>query len=191
MSGMGIAERWEIGSRGARVVHRYERLVQVDVQQQLTSGGTHVIGLDRKVLPNPSLDPKVVLINVGIAQIWILRTNAHQATGRQPRALLPVIRNQRNILVITRRPGELARLRYERRLVRGQAVGCVQAHVRGNVVEHFVITHAESCPDHRVVLPEEGLGESGRIRDSDHRSHIVLIGIHAAIGEREWALRGV
>src|SRR5262249_18163228 len=113
-----------------------------------------VVSLHGKVVSDSALDAEVVLVEVSISQVRILGAKADQAAGWSTRTLLAKVRYQRNPLIIGDRPWELPGLRNTCALIRGEAIGGVQPHVRRDIVKYFVIPYAESGADHGGVLSE-------------------------------------
>src|SRR5207249_3877755 len=120
-------------------------------------------------------------IDVRVTQVRILSAKADQPAGGRARALFADVGDQRNVLVKPDRIGELAGLRDAGTLIRGQAVGRVQSHIRRNVVKDLVVAYTESGADHRAILAEQRSGEARSVGNPKHGSHVVLIGFHAAV----------
>ena len=168
--------------------HSHIGLVQVDVQQQLVTARSLIIRLDREIVADPALNAEVVLIDVSAAKVRILGAEADQSAGGRARTLFAKVRNQRNVLVEADCPRKLSGLRDAGGLIGRQAVGRVQPHVGGNVVEHVVVAHAESGANHRVVVAEQRARKTRRVCQADHGREIVLVRVHSAVGQSEGRL---
>src|SRR5207244_8393779 len=98
----------------------------------------------RKVTRDPPLDAEIVLIDVGISEIRIFRIESQQPACRRSGTLSAKVRNQGNGLIEPGSPRELSGLGDVGSLHRCESVRSVQPHIRGDIVEDFVISHAKT-----------------------------------------------
>src|SRR5258705_8241484 len=79
------------------IIHDHGRLILVDEQAELVSGGTLVVDFNRECAAKLTLNAEAALINVRTAKPLIFATETHQAHLGG----LPECRHRRNVLIWT------------------------------------------------------------------------------------------
>src|SRR5215831_4821940 len=170
---------WGLVTAKSRIADNDARLVLIDKRSQLVTSRSLVVHLQRKIPADPPLDAEIVLIDVSASQIWIFGVETEQTTCRRTRTLSAEVRDQRYGLIESISPREFSGLSHVFPLLGSKRVRSIQAHVRRNIVEDFVIAHAEAKTNHRVVVTEQRSRESRCVCKAKNRGEVVFIGIHA------------
>src|SRR5260221_1165393 len=170
----------------SRILYHWRRLVLVDEQTQLVGGRTLEIDFERERTPELALNAEAVLVDVRATKGLIFCTQTYYAdlVG------FANVVHERNVLIEPDPIGELIPVLGSGTTLRcGQVVGRIKRHVRRDIVENLVIAHAESTAEHGLVVSKNGTGEPRGIGKTDDGSKVVLVRVHAGIGERKGGLR--
>src|SRR6266480_2391563 len=176
---------WRLVAAPGGIIHGHVWLVVVYEQTQLVAGRSLIVHLQRKGGTQSPLDSQAVLLDIRAANILIFGAETHQANRVGQANIL----DQSHVLVEADGPWEFAAVICAGVLGSRQIVRRVQPHVRWDVVENLVVTHAEAAANYRVVLTEQPSREPWRVGKPKHGGEIVLIGVHTAIGKRDGSLR--
>ncbi len=171
-----------------RIAHDHGRLILVNKDTQLVAARPLIIHFEGKVVAEPALDSEIVLVQIRAAYVLVFGIDADEPHGGSCRSLLAYVRDQRHTLIQRSGIRKLVGLSATGGLRRGQSIGRIQSHVGRDVVEDFVISHAESGANHGSVIAKQRLAETRRICNAHHGREVVLVRVHSAVAEGERSL---